>query len=327
VEFLDLTFASRGCCKVVANVKSTPLDHGPFIRAQAGIQESHGRFAIALPTTGPRFRGDECNFGIPFRKAGRKLATLMSQTPLPSILPAASEAPRHVAIIMDGNGRWAEARGLPRGEGHRRGVEALRRTVRAAGDLGIGTLTIFSFSAENWSRPKSEIRDLMGLLRLFVRNDLADLNRNNVRVKVIGERDDLAPDIRGLVEEAETLTRANTGLTVVVAFNYGSRQEIARSARALAREVQAGRLDPEQVTAERLATGLYTAAMPDPDLIIRTSGEQRLSNFLLWQGAYSELVFLPIYWPDFDRAALEAAIDEYRRRERRFGGLVARAGS
>jgi undecaprenyl diphosphate synthase len=235
--------------------------------------------------------------------------------------------PRHVAIIMDGNGRWAEARGLPRREGHRRGVEALRRTVRAAGELGIGFLTIFSFSAENWSRPQSEIRDLMGLLRLFIRNDLADLNRSNVRVLVIGERDELAPDIRALVEEAETLTKANTGLTLVVAFNYGSRQEIARAARALAQDVAEGRLDPKQVTAERLGAGLDTATLPDPDLIIRTSGEQRLSNFLLWQGAYSELVFVPTYWPDFDRGALEAAIDEYHRRERRFGGLVAGAGS
>jgi undecaprenyl diphosphate synthase len=228
---------------------------------------------------------------------------------------------------MDGNGRWAEARGLPRREGHRRGVEALRRTVRAAGELGIEFLTIFSFSAENWSRPQSEIRDLMGLLRLFIRNDLADLNRNNVRVLVIGERDDLSPDIRDLVEEAEALTKANTGLTVVVAFNYGSRQEIARAAQELGREVREGRLDPEHITADRLGASLDTAGLPDPDLIIRTSGEQRLSNFLLWQGAYSELVFMPIYWPDFDRAALEAAIDEYHRRERRFGGLVARAGS
>lgn len=251
----------------------------------------------------------------------------MPQTPMPSILSAAAAPPRHVAIIMDGNGRWAAARGLPRREGHRRGVEALRRTVRAAGELGIRFLTIFSFSAENWSRPKAEIRDLMGLLRLFVRNDLAELHRNNVRVLVIGERDDLEPDIRALVEEAEALTHANAGLTVVVAFNYGARQEIARAARALAIEVREGRLDPQQVTAERLATGLDTAALPDPDLIIRTSGEQRLSNFLLWQGAYSELVFVPIYWPDFDRAALEAAIHEYHRRERRFGGLVAQAGS
>jgi len=199
--------------------------------------------------------------------------------------------------------------------------------VRAAGELGIDFLTIFSFSAENWSRPQSEIRDLMGLLRLFIRNDLADLNRNNVRVLVIGERDDLSQDIRGLVEEAEALTKANTGLTVVVAFNYGSRQEIARAAQKLGREVREGRLEPEHITADRLGASLDTAGLPDPDLIVRTSGEQRLSNFLLWQGAYSELVFMPIFWPDFDRAALEAAIDEYHRRERRFGGLVARAGS
>ena len=251
----------------------------------------------------------------------------MPQTPLPSLKSSDTAAPRHVAIIMDGNGRWAEARGLPRREGHRRGVEALRRTVRAAGELGIDFLTIFSFSAENWSRPQSEIRDLMGLLRLFIRNDLADLNRNNVRVLVIGERDDLSPDIRGLVEEAEALTKANTGLTVVVAFNYGSRQEIARAAQKLGREVREGRLEPEHITADRLGASLDTAGLPDPDLIVRTSGEQRLSNFLLWQGAYSELVFMPIFWPDSDRAALEAAIDEYHRRERRFGGLVARAGS
>ena len=235
--------------------------------------------------------------------------------------------PRHVAIIMDGNGRWAAARGLPRGEGHRRGVEALRRTVRAAGDLGIGILTIFSFSAENWSRPPSEIRELMGLLRRFIRNDLGDLHRNGVHVRVIGDRDDLAPDIRGLLEEAEDLTRDNDKLTLVVAFNYGARQEIARAAQRLAAEVAAGRVAIADVTADRLATYLDAPDLPDPDLIIRTSGEQRLSNFLLWQAAYSELVFVPVYWPDFDRAALEQAIVEFRGRERRFGGLVAKTGS
>ena len=240
---------------------------------------------------------------------------------------AAFEAPRHVAIIMDGNGRWAAARGLPRTEGHRRGVEALRATVRAAGELGIQVLTIFSFSSENWSRPPAEIRDLMGLLRRFIRHDLADLHRNNVRVRVIGERDDLAPDIRRLLEEAEELTRNNDGLVVVVAFNYGARQEIARAAQRLAADVVAGKRPVEAITAETLSSRLDAADLPDPDLIIRTSGEQRLSNFLLWQAAYSELVFLPIYWPDFDRAALESAIMEYRRRERRFGGLVARTGS
>jgi undecaprenyl diphosphate synthase len=235
--------------------------------------------------------------------------------------------PRHVAIIMDGNGRWAAARGLPRGEGHRRGVEALRRTVRAAGDLGIGILTIFSFSAENWSRPPSEIRELMGLLRRFIRNDLADLHRNGVQVRVIGDRLDLAPDIRNLLEEAEGLTKHNDKLTLVVAFNYGARQEIARAAQRLAAEVAAGRMEVSGVTAEKLASFLDVPDLPDPDLIIRTSGEQRLSNFLLWQAAYSELVFVPVYWPDFDRATLEQAIIEYRRRERRFGGLIVKTGS
>jgi undecaprenyl diphosphate synthase len=237
------------------------------------------------------------------------------------------DVPRHVAIIMDGNGRWAAARGLPRAEGHRRGVEALRRTVRAAADIGIGVLTIFSFSAENWSRPPAEVRDLMGLLRRFIRHDLADLHRSHVRVRVIGERDGLDPDIRRLLEEAEELTAGNDRLTLVVAFNYGARQEIARAARRIAAEVAAGRMTTQAVTAELLGRYLDAPDLPDPDLIIRTSGEQRLSNFLLWQAAYSELIFVPIYWPDFDRATLEGAIVEYRRRERRFGGLVAQTGS
>jgi undecaprenyl diphosphate synthase len=234
--------------------------------------------------------------------------------------------PRHVAIIMDGNGRWAAARGLPRGEGHRRGVEALRRTVRAAGDLGIGFLTIFSFSAENWTRPSSEIRDLMALLRRFIRHDLADLHRNGVRVRVIGERENLDRDIRRLLDEAEQLTKDNDKLVLVVAFNYGARQEIARAAQRLAAAVSAGELEISDITADRLAGCLHAPDLPDPDVIIRTSGEQRLSNFLLWQAAYSELVFVPTYWPDFDRATLESAITEYRARERRFGGLIARTG-
>ena len=238
-----------------------------------------------------------------------------------------TDVPRHVAIIMDGNGRWAAQRGLPRGEGHRRGVEALRRTVRAAGELGIGILTIFSFSSENWTRPREEILDLMGLLRRFIRNDLAELHGNNVRVRIIGERESLEPEILRLLIEAEELTKANDGLLLVVAFNYGSRQEIARAAQRIATEVAAGRLAQQDITPEMLASHLDTAGIPDPDLIIRTSGEQRLSNFLLWQAAYSELVFVPVYWPDFDRRTLEDAIAEYHRRERRFGGLVARAGS
>ena len=235
--------------------------------------------------------------------------------------------PRHVAIIMDGNGRWAAARGLPRTEGHRRGIEALRRTVRAAGEIGIEILTIFSFSSENWSRPRSEIRDLMGLLRHFIRNDLMELHRNGVLIRVIGGRDDLDPEIRRLLEEAENLTKDTAALTLVVAFNYGGRQEIARAAQRLAGEVAVGRLPASAITAERLAAALDAPDLPDPDLVIRTSGEQRLSNFLLWQAAYSELVFVPIYWPDFDRSALEGAIAEYRRRQRRFGGLAATGGS
>jgi len=235
--------------------------------------------------------------------------------------------PRHVAIIMDGNGRWAAARGLPRTEGHRRGIEALRRTVRAAGEIGVEILTIFSFSSENWSRPRSEIRDLMGLLRHFIRNDLLELHRNGVLIRVIGGRDDLDPEIRRLLEEAESLTKDNAALTLVVAFNYGGRQEIARAAQRLAAEVAAGRLPASAITAERIAAALDAPDLPDPDLVIRTSGEQRLSNFLLWQAAYSELVFVPIYWPDFDRSALEGAIAEFRRRQRRFGGLAATGGS
>ena len=236
-------------------------------------------------------------------------------------------APRHVAIIMDGNGRWAAARGLPRVEGHRRGVEALRRTVRAAGDLGIEILTIFSFSAENWSRPRSEITELMGLLRRFIRHDLAELHSAGVRVRILGERNGLAPDISRLLEEAEDLTRANTKLTLVVAFNYGARQEIARAALRIVEAIARGEITSAEVTADRIGSELDLPDLPDPDLIIRTSGEQRLSNFLLWQAAYSELIFLPVYWPDFDHAALENALIEYRRRERRFGGLTARTGS
>src|SRR5438445_5454870 len=247
--------------------------------------------------------------------------------PLRSAHIAGFAVPRHVAIIMDGNGRWAAARGLPRSEGHRRGVEALRRTVRAAGELGIGILTIFSFSSENWLRPRAEVRELMVLLRRFIRNDLAELHKNDVRVRIIGERDSLDPEIRHLLEEAEALTGGNRGLTLVVAFNYGGRQEIARAAQRIAEEVARGRRAPEAVTAELIANYLDAPDLPDPDLVIRTSGEQRLSNFLLWQAAYSELVFVPTHWPDFDRAVLEQALAEYRRRERRFGGLVAHTGS
>jgi undecaprenyl diphosphate synthase len=251
----------------------------------------------------------------------------MSEAEVPRSANPAFHMPRHVAIIMDGNGRWAAARGLPRAEGHRRGVEALRRTIRAAGELGIKYVTIFSFSAENWSRPASEIGELMGLLRRFIRNDLAELHKSNVRVRIIGEREGLDTDIVRLLSEAEELTRNNDGLVLVVAFNYGARQEIARAARRIMDAVARGTLAPADITMESVGRFLDAPDVPDPDLVIRTSGEQRLSNFLLWQSAYSELVFVPTYWPDFDRATLEAAIREYHQRERRFGGLVAKTGS
>lgn len=233
--------------------------------------------------------------------------------------------PAHVAIIMDGNGRWAASRGLPRREGHRRGVEALRNVVKAAGELGVKYLTIYSFSSENWSRPAEEIEDLMGLLKRFVRNDLADLHKNDVRVKIIGERANLKPDIRALLDEAEELTKNNSSLTLVVAFNYGAQQEIARAARMLAEQVARGELAPSEIDAAKIAANLLTKEIPDPDLIIRTSGEQRLSNFLLWQAAYAEFIFVPTHWPDFGKAELEAAINEFHKRERRFGGLNAKA--
>lgn len=238
---------------------------------------------------------------------------------------AADEAgvPAHVAIIMDGNGRWAQKRHLPRAEGHRRGVEALRRAVRAAAARGVRYLTIYSFSSENWRRPASEIADLMNLLKLFVRRDLSELHRANIRVRILGERTDLKPDIAALLDETESVTRDNTGLTLIVAFNYGSRQEIVRAARRLAEDVATGRIAPDAIDADVFAARLDLAGVPDPDLIIRTSGEQRLSNFLLWQAAYAELVFLPVLWPDFDEATFDEALAEFARRERRYGGLTA----
>lgn len=232
--------------------------------------------------------------------------------------------PAHVAIIMDGNGRWAKERGLPRFAGHKAGVEALRQTVRAAADLAIDWLTVYAFSSENWSRPKAEVTDLMGLLKLFIRKDLAELHRSGVRVRVIGERQGLDSEIAGLLDEAEALTVANDKLNLVIAFNYGSRDEIVRAARKAALAVKAGTIPAEAITVDTFAGFLDTVGIPDPDLVIRTSGELRLSNFLLWQAAYAELIFLPCYWPDFGRADLVAALGSYARRERRFGGVDAR---
>jgi undecaprenyl diphosphate synthase len=235
--------------------------------------------------------------------------------------PGQAAHPVHVAIIMDGNGRWAQLRGLPRQEGHRRGLEALRAAVKNAGELGVKILTLYSFSTENWRRPATEVSFLLGLLKRFVEKDLDELHAAGVRVRVIGGRDDLAPDVLRLVERAEMVTRDNTKMTLVVAFNYGARDEIVRAARQLAAAAASGRVEPAAIDEAMLASRLDTADMPDPELVIRTSGETRISNFLLWQAAYAEFVFTPVLWPDFDRAAFEAALAEYAGRERRFGGV------
>jgi undecaprenyl diphosphate synthase len=230
--------------------------------------------------------------------------------------------PLHVAIIMDGNGRWATARGLPRTAGHRQGAEAVRRTVRGAGELGIRYLTLFGFSSENWKRPINEVTDLMGLLRLYLRNEIAELSRNGARLRVVGERAGLAKDIVELIEHAERSTAANTRIDLNIALNYGSRGEIVRSARLLAEAVQRGELKPEDIDEATFARTLMTAGIPDPDLVIRTSGEQRISNFLLWQSAYAELMFTDVLWPDFGKAHLEAALADYAKRERRYGAVA-----
>ena len=240
--------------------------------------------------------------------------------------PARSSAgpaspPLHVAIIMDGNGRWAMSRGLPRTAGHRQGAEALKRTVRGAGELGIKHLTLFGFSSENWKRPESEVSDLMGLMRHYLRTELKELDRNGARLRVIGERQGLAPNIVTLIEDAEARTRGNTRIFVNIAINYGSRAELVRAARELAQAARAGDLEPHDIDEAAIARYLMTVDMPDPDLVIRTSGEQRLSNFMLWQSAYAELMFVDTLWPDFGKAHLEAALADYARRERRYGAL------
>ncbi len=232
--------------------------------------------------------------------------------------------PKHVAIIMDGNGRWANQRGLPRTIGHTKGVEAVRETVKAAGEAGVEYLTLFAFSSENWSRPETEVSDLLGLMRRFIRRDLAELHRSNVRIRIIGDRRNLEGDLLPMLIEAEETTRNNTGLTLVIAFNYGSRNEILRAVERLASEVAAGLLRPEDIDSAMIDQRLDTVGIPDPDLIIRTSGEERLSNFLLWQAAYSEFLFLPDFWPDFDRQMFFEALKTYAARDRRFGGLTAK---
>jgi undecaprenyl diphosphate synthase len=229
--------------------------------------------------------------------------------------------PRHIAIIMDGNGRWAKARGLPRAAGHRQGAEAARKVLRAAGEAGVECLTLYAFSSENWRRPKAEVNDLMGLLGFYIRKELDALHREGVRLKIIGDHRAFPPDVAAMVDQAVERTAGNSRMTLAVALNYGARKELAEAARGLARRVAAGEIEAEAIDEQLIDSSLDTAGLPPLDLLIRTSGEKRLSNFLLWQSAYAELMFVHTLWPDFDGAALRAAIADYGARERRYGGL------
>ncbi|MBV9734426.1 MAG: isoprenyl transferase [Acidisphaera sp.] len=250
---------------------------------------------------------------------------------MPATLPSAARerpaapggVPAHIAIIMDGNGRWAGARGLPRIAGHRAGAQAVRRTIEAAISHRVGWLTLYAFSSENWRRPAGEVTDLTGLLRHYLKSEVAELARNGVRLRVIGERGRFAEDIQALLREAERLTAGNLRLNLTVALSYGARDEIVAAARRAAEAAQQGRLDPASLDEAAFAGLLATTGMPDPDLIIRTSGERRLSNFLLWQAAYAEFVFMDVLWPDFSPEHFGQALDEYARRERRFGARPA----
>jgi len=250
----------------------------------------------------------------------------MRASPLPTAEQNADrpqgDVPVHVAVIMDGNGRWAKARGLPRTAGHKRGADAVKRVVKAAGGLGISYLTLFGFSSENWQRPEAEVRDLLGLLRFYLENDIAELLDNGIRLNVIGDRTRLPEDTVRLIADAEARTAANTKMVLTIALSYGGRQEIVAAARALGADCASGAMKPEDISEDTFARRLFTAGTPDPDLLIRTSGEQRISNFLLWQLAYSELVFTETLWPDFGQKDLEDAIATYRSRERRYGAVT-----
>ncbi|MBT3917125.1 MAG: isoprenyl transferase [Rhodospirillaceae bacterium] len=227
--------------------------------------------------------------------------------------------PTHIAIIMDGNGRWAKARGLPRVAGHQRGADSVRTAIESAIKYGVRYLTLYSFSSENWKRPADEVSDLMGLLRRYLRSEIAELHKNGVRLRVIGERFDLSADIVDLIEECEKRTAGNTRLDLIIALSYGGRTEIANAAKVIAEKTKAGEITPDQIDENLLESYLETSGIPDPDLLIRTSGEKRISNFLLWQLAYAEFIFLDTLWPDFTQEDFYSAISEYGRRERRFG--------
>jgi len=236
-------------------------------------------------------------------------------------VPSNSNLPRHVAIIMDGNGRWAQKRHLPRQAGHVAGVNAVREVVHQACDIGLENLTLFAFSSENWKRPPKEVGALMGLVRLYFCNDMDELVARGVRVRIIGSRRRVDEDIRKMIEDAERCTLGNSGINLTFAFDYGGQEEIAAAARELARAAAEGRLDPEAITPELVSSRLFTSGLPEPDLVIRTSGERRLSNFLLWQSAYAELMFVDTLWPDFGRREFLDALDKFSQRERRFGAL------
>ena len=242
----------------------------------------------------------------------------------PSLESSGSGSPVHVAIIMDGNGRWAKARGLRRTDGHREGVEAARRAVEAARDLGLKYLTLYSFSTENWRRPAGEIRDLMGLLKQFIIDDLPRLKKEGVRVRIIGDKVNLTPDVSALVRRAEVETKDNQNFVLQIAFNYGGRDEILRAAKTAINAIKDGTLQIEDVDENVLSSLLDTGGIPDPDLIIRTSGEKRISNFLIWQAAYAEYVFTDVLWPDFDATVFGDAIQEFNNRDRRYGGVVGK---
>lgn len=234
-----------------------------------------------------------------------------------------SSSPLHVAVIMDGNGRWAKKRGLPRVAGHKKGAEAVRAVVEAAPGLGVTHLTLFAFSSENWRRPQDEVSALMGLLRLYIRSELSKLGKNGVRLSFVGDRSQLDSDIVEMMVDAEEKTRSNPGLHLIIAVNYGGRADILQAARKMALRIETGELSAEAVSEADLDVGLYTAGIPDPDVVIRTSGEQRISNFLLWQCAYSEFVFTETLWPDFGGADLAHCLSEFQTRERRFGAVPA----
>src|SRR5436190_8600848 len=229
--------------------------------------------------------------------------------------------PTHVAIIMDGNGRWAKQRGLPRVEGHRNGVESVRAVVRAAGEVGVKYLTLYAFSVENWNRPKDEVDTLMKYLARFLKNEIGELTRNNVRLEVIGQIYRLPEFVQEQLKKTQAALARHNGLTLILALSYGARQEIVEGVRAIADKVTAGKLETAEITEQVISQHLYTRHFPDPDLVIRASGELRISNFLLWQISYAEFVVTPTLWPDFRRAEVFAALEEYTRRQRRFGAV------